>query len=226
MNRLARGLGLAVLLALPCVALARVGGGSSFSGSRSSSSSGSRSSSFSSGSRSYSGSSSSSGWGSSSGSSYTYTYSGSSGSGDGFGCLLVMLVVLVVAVVVVKAYSNEGGYQPSIAPSPPLPSPNRDVAARLRSRDPSFSEAVFLEWVTLLYLRAMQGRGVPAAIEAVAPWFADPASQLSGRIGAHQVTGVRGGGGQPEAARRATGARGHRGLGALHRLPDGRGTQR
>jgi hypothetical protein len=184
-----RWLLLLVLLVLPCAALARVGGGSSFSGSRGSSFSGSRGSSFSSGSR--SSSSSSSGWG---GHSSTVYYS--SGSSGDVSPVIVMLVVLVVLgfVIAKGAELLESGksYEPSTPPAPSLPTPARDVAQRLRSRDPTFSEPVFLEWVTLLYLRAMQGRGVPSAMEAVAPWFADPQAQLSGRIGTYQVKRVRG----------------------------------
>ncbi len=190
--RLKLALLLLVAVVVPVSAFARVGGGHSYSGgSRSSGSS--SSSSRSSGSSSWSSSSSRSS-GSSSWSSSRTTYSGEPSDCSGSG--LALLVVLVVVVVVFsnlarKLNSDDGGYQPTDTPTPTAQF-DQSIAERVREKDPSFSEPVFLEWATLLYVRAMQARGFPKSLEAIAPWFMEPEAQLNDRLGTFAAKHVRG----------------------------------
>ncbi len=176
---------LGALIALPFVASARVGGGQSYSGSRSGSSS------------SHSSSSSSSSWGQHS----STTYSGTRSSGgstelSGFDLLWVLLIVVVCVIAVgsgfLKEMRKKAVYEPSSDDAGP-PAPTRSaqsVADELRAIDPSFSEPVFLEWATLLYVRAQTARG--GDTEALEPWFSQPAEQLGPKLGTFTLTRVRG----------------------------------
>jgi len=66
----------------------------------------------------------------------------------------------------------------------------RHAADAVAALDPTFSEPVFLEWVTLLYTRAQQGRGKDRS--ALAPWFANVDEALPAVMGGLPVKDVRG----------------------------------
>jgi hypothetical protein len=184
---------------VPAVSQARVGGGQSYSGSRSSSSS-SRSSSSSGSSWGSSRSSSGSSWGSSS-SSRSYGYSSGSSSYSRnydapsipfFGLLLIIGVVAVMIVVLNNARGSTQPVFESNVVSEPRP---RQVAVvtpaeKLRTADPSFSEAAFLEWATLLFMRGQKSRGGSA--EVLSPWFDDVAESLPKTIDGRPVGEVLG----------------------------------
>lgn len=187
-----RALLLCVAVALPFTASARVGGGQSYSGSRSSTSSSRPSSS------SHSGSSSSSSWGQrNSSTAYYGTSSGGSIELTGWNLVWVFLLVGVCLVSVgsgfLKEFRKKAVYEPTsedAGSTAPTRSSSPSVADRLRAVDPSFSEPVFLEWATLLYVRAQTARG--GDTEALEPWFTTPAEQLGPKLGTFTITKVRG----------------------------------
>lgn len=180
-----RALSLALVLALPLAALARVGGGQSYSGSSSSRSSSSSSSRSSSSSSSWSGSSSrsSSGFSASSG--------GTVSTGGACDVLQVFVLVTIIIIVVSVAKRKRGAvYAPTGEGVAPPPHRTVSIAERMRALDPSFSEPVFLEWATLLFIRAQKARGGDLA--GLEPWFTKPTEQLGPRLGDFTLSQVRG----------------------------------
>lgn len=185
-----RGLLLATLLLLPVAASARVGGGHSYSGSRSSGSSSRSGSSSGSSHSSWSGSGSTS-YAFGSGSS-TVIVSGPMSLSDVFCTLLVVGLIILFFGSAILRYLRQGPlYGPSEAHEQEhMPPAGPSIAERMRALDESFSEPVFLEWATLLYVRAQSARG--GDVEALEPFFKDPATQLGRTLGAYTVSGVRG----------------------------------
>jgi predicted lipid-binding transport protein (Tim44 family) len=76
-------------------------------------------------------------------------------------------------------------------PGAPLaPAALQRPAAVLRASDSTFSEAVFLEWATLLFTRGQMARGGDVGV--LSPWFADVQKALPAAIDGRPVQQVRG----------------------------------
>jgi uncharacterized Zn finger protein (UPF0148 family) len=108
---------------------------------------------------------------------------------DPFFTLIALLALLLIIAWVVKM--NHGTAPVFEPPSRPASRPPPvDVVAQARAIDPTFSEPVFLEWATLLFIRAQETRGVDR--EALRPWFVNVDKALPPALGGEPIKGVRG----------------------------------
>jgi predicted lipid-binding transport protein (Tim44 family) len=119
--------------------------------------------------------------------------------------LLLFIVVVIVVIVVVRWAANGfplnvggGGdfvslAQPDDEPERPAPrAPTTSPALRLRRFDKGFSEPVFLEWASLLYVRAQEARGA-GELDVLTPYFTpDALGALEQRDGQTPLAAVQG----------------------------------
>ena len=159
-----------LLLTLLCatVVLGRVGGGSSYSGGSSHSSGGG---SYSGGSHSYSGGGSS--------------YSGGSGGGGSICGTMFMILLFFIVLMIISALKKSSGI-PSFSTAPP-----EEPLSALRRFDPNFSEVVFNDFCSALYVNAHHARGA-SGLDRYAPYIAEDARNTLARLNPRGLTEVRG----------------------------------
>jgi ribosomal protein L37AE/L43A len=151
-----------LLLLLATVASGRVGGGSSYSGGSSSGSSSGGGSSYSGGGSSYSG--------------------GGSGGGSACGTLFFFIIIILVMIIVSRLKNQVSSF--STAPA------SEDMSA-LRRFDPNFSDIVFNDFCSALYVKAHHARGANG-LDRYGPYIAEDARNTLARLNPKGLTEVRG----------------------------------